>query len=155
MWQHGCEVLNAHYYRLTPIHSHSLQLARVRAEQSSSSRWKIKDTHRAWAHPEVLLLYKLDIFIDSLVPQHLNKQGKTLFHNLLTSKKQAGHYKQIIKQYTYRVDSFMLREAHRGNTIDSDSQDGNEQMDKCDPVGKEGPGQDRKTVLYFIYWDFS
>lgn len=35
---------------------------------------------------------------------------------------------------THRVDGFMLGEAQGGNPINSDSQDGDDQMDKCDPV---------------------
>lgn len=40
----------------------------------------------------------------------------------------------------------MLREAHRGNTVDGDSQNGDEQMDKCYPVGKERPEEYRRTI---------
>lgn len=40
----------------------------------------------------------------------------------------------------------MLWEAYRGNTVDSDSQNGDDQMDKCDPVGEERPEKLRRTI---------
>lgn len=39
----------------------------------------------------------------------------------------------------------MLWEAHRSNTVDGDSQNGDEQMDKGDPVGKERPVEKSRT----------
>ncbi len=44
----------------------------------------------------------------------------------------------------------MLWEANRNDSIDSDSQDGDEQMDKCDPVGKKGPGDNSRTISGLI-----
>lgn len=41
--------------------------------------------------------------------------------------------------HTHWVHSFILREAKRDKTIDGDSQDGGDQMDKRDPVREEGP----------------
>lgn len=35
----------------------------------------------------------------------------------------------------------MLREADRGNTVNGDSQNGNEQVDAGDPIGKKRPGE--------------
>lgn len=37
----------------------------------------------------------------------------------------------------------MLSEAYGGNTVDGDGQNGDEQMDKRDPVGEEGPEEFR------------
>lgn len=51
----------------------------------------------------------------------------------------------------------MLWEAHRGNAIDGDSQDGDEQMDKRDPVGKKRPGEDTVCgggVLSNLFWNW-
>lgn len=38
----------------------------------------------------------------------------------------------------------MLGEAHRGDAVDGHSQDGDEQMDECDPVCEERPEEERK-----------
>lgn len=61
-------------------------------------------------------------------------------------------FRKIIKSMisTYRVYSFMLGEAHRGNAIDSDSQNGNEQMDTCDPVCKKRSGEERRDYPSLI-----
>lgn len=56
-------------------------------------------------------------------------------------------------KYTHRVNGFMLWEAHRGNAVDTDSQDGDEQMDKCDPVGKKRPREERKAISVSISWE--
>lgn len=53
---------------------------------------------------------------------------------------------EILKS-THRVDLFVLSEAHGGYSIDGHSQSSDEQMDKCDPVGKKWPGEDRGTIL--------
>lgn len=55
-------------------------------------------------------------------------------------------------KYTHRVDSLMLWEAHRSNAVDSDSQNGDEQVDKCDPVGEKRPEEDRRTTSLSICW---
>lgn len=47
----------------------------------------------------------------------------------------------------YRVKSFVLREAHGGDAVDGDGQDGDDQMDKCDPVGKKGPNEEKRTEM--------
>lgn len=47
----------------------------------------------------------------------------------------------------------MLREAHRGNAVDGHRQDGDQQMDKCDPVGKKRPLEERGTSCESINRD--
>lgn len=56
-------------------------------------------------------------------------------------------------EYTHRVHSFILREAHRDNTINSDSQDGSDQMDKRNPVGEKRPEEQTGTKSESIHWN--
>lgn len=47
----------------------------------------------------------------------------------------------------------MLCEAHRGDAVDRHSQNGDEQMDKCDPVGEERPEEERTAISGCICWN--
>lgn len=60
------------------------------------------------------------------------------------------HTKRVMMnpvKYTHGVDSLMLREAHRGDAVDSDSQNGDEQMDTRDPVREKRPGEDDTSII--------
>ena len=48
----------------------------------------------------------------------------------------------------------MLGEAHRSNAVDGDSQNGDEEMDKCDPVGKERPVEKSEAISSSVSWEF-
>lgn len=47
----------------------------------------------------------------------------------------------------------MLCEAHRSDAVDGDSQNGDEQMNKCDPVGKERPVEKSRIISGSICWE--
>lgn len=46
---------------------------------------------------------------------------------------------------THRINRLVLGEAHRCDAIDANSQDGDEQMDKGDPVCKKRPGEEENN----------
>ena len=41
----------------------------------------------------------------------------------------------------------MLGEANGGDAVDRHRQDGDEQVDKCDPVGEKGPGDTEEELI--------
>lgn len=62
-------------------------------------------------------------------------------------------YREMHKRFilTYRINCFVLGEADGSDAINDHSQNGDEQMDKRDPVCEERPGDDRTQQKHIIY----